>query len=133
MEDELYTNGILSNEVYPTDYTEVLARMEKIDEYLTSKGNKHKRNKVGSHKSKKLKRRVKALEEENEQIRYLLKVIAMQSQSPKRQSWWHRSVEKSAPQIIDLIAVIIKSNKRQMVEILPSQSQLYLTNGVSKE
>lgn len=140
--DNLYTDTSDLNDSDMTKYTQLLTRMDAIDQALKKTKKKHKRNKKKGGKTKKLKRQMQALEMEYEQLKMFFQVFLMQMQmqtpsylhTQQKPVWWQEAVTKSLPKLFDMGSVVLNNVTQKRPQILSAkiQRQLYLTDGSEK-
>ncbi len=110
----------------PLDYFELSYRMEQMEKMLhdiRKKGKKHKKKKKKRHnKSQKLKKRLRTIEKQNACIAECLVATMTQTQNADKYAWLKKSVENSAPNIVDLVSNVMTSKKRPLC--LPDKSSM---------
>ena len=108
-----------------TDYDDVLSQLQQLDRQI----HKLKKKKKGakSQKKRKLKRRVKELELEYQQLRQFTFFFAYQCKTQfNQQPWWQGAVCNTLPKVFDLVTATV--NK------LPDKTRpLYITDGSNRK
>ena len=110
--DDLYPGNSYNADSESAENTEILLKINRIEEDLRKM---YKRKKKGGKKGKKkkLKKQNKLLKQENEQMSYLLQSLAMQKNSKqKKPEWWQELIIKSAPNSINMVSSILQNNAK---------------------
>ena len=117
---DLYGNQY-EPENYSADYEEVLSQMHQLDKKLHKLKKKRKGAKHG--KKQKLKRRMKAIELQYEQLKQFTVFLAYQYKAqPNQQNWWQDVLCSSVPKALELLTATVNN--------LPAKNQqLYITDG----
>ncbi len=101
-----YTNQVLGATPTPDNTAVFSMQMENFDRQLR-KMNKRKNGKG----RKKLKKRLRMLEQENQQLKQLILLAMYQSRmqtvEPERKPWWQEAVTNSLPKALELAAVSV--------------------------
>ena len=129
--DDLYP-GSYSTDSNSAEYAEILSKMERINTELHKVHKKKKNDKKGG--KKKLKKRLKALKAEHKQLKNFLKAFALQQNTMQQKSvWWQDALIKTLPKFIDIGAVVLNNVTQPRPQVLPTKSQLYLTDGSNRK
>lgn len=123
--DESCFDSRYGRPVFQVDYAELLRRTDRLERmlyalYKKDTGHKGKEKKCCKAKAKKYWKRIRKLEKQNADISRCLAVMIQQSQVPDRYGWITRSIENSAPRIVDLMSNIVTSS-RQPLPTAPSR------------
>lgn len=102
-------------------YEELFSKVDKIDKQLNKARKKRKDEKKGGNK--KLKKRLKLLELEHEQLKYFLKAFAMHQNTKREQkpAWWQNTLTTSLPKLLDLAAVVCQNRSKRTPLYLPDK------------
>lgn len=127
--EDLYTNGIYDAEPGSTEFEGVFSQMKQLNKKIRKLSKKKKGGKKGK---KHLKRRLKVLELEHEQLKqfmyYAMCQNQMQSNSiPQQPVWWHGALTNTLPKALELATATINKLPTK------SQSPFYLTDGRDKK
>lgn len=102
--NENYINTVLGEATHQENYTDFLDGILQLN-----KKKKHKkRKKKDKKKANKWKKRVKALEQQNDQIIAFLGIAVHQLKTPQANTWWQETVKNSAPKLIELGTEVIR-------------------------
>jgi hypothetical protein len=143
--ENLYSDAS-NGESENTSNVAMVYRLNKIDEGLQKISKKKSSKKHG----KKFKKRLKSLELENEQLKYLLQFVAAQQNmgqeqmnyliqtltmhqnaKPEKPTWWQQVLANSIPPSINAIASAFQMSAKSKKNILTDKNQpiFYLTDG----
>ena len=117
---DLYSDNS-DTEAAALKYEEIFSRVDKIDKQLNKARKKQKDGKKGGNK--KLKKRLKVLEMEHEQLKYLLRALAMHQNTRQEQkpAWWQNALTNSLPKFLDLASVVCRNRSQRTPLYLPDR------------
>jgi len=133
--DELYTDDICTTGAAPFEYAELLSRIDQLGKEIRKTSGKKGQKGKKKGGNKKLKKRLKALELQQEQLLFALQFIATQQQSRVAQqqssfSWLPDTIKKALPAVATGIATAVIKGKMQPAAqptyVMPAQAPLYL-------
>jgi len=95
--EDLYSDGSFEIESESAGCAEIITRLNRIEEKMRKvRGN----GKSGGRK--KLKKQLKTLRKEHEQLQYAVQ---------QKPAWWQGAVTKALPNIVDFISVFLRNKK----------------------
>lgn len=107
----------------PINYMELPYRLDKMEKMLhdmCKRGKKHKKKKKKDlNRNQKFQKRLKAVEKQNDYIIGCLTVAMAQTQNPDKYAWLKKSIENSAPNIVDFASNVVTGKRRPL---LPTQT-----------
>ena len=145
--DDLYTGNSYIGESETDGNAAMIYRMDKIDEGLRKVYKNKSKKKRGKKKFKKLRRENEQLRymlqmfalqksAENEKINYFMEALAMQQNTAqKKPKWWQQAIVNSVPQTINAVAAAFNmaSKFKNNTRTDKNQSVFYLTEGNGKK